>query len=202
MGAWAGSLCHPQCVPNPLRDMPPLSPPTEGAVAQAATRTPLTLHPPSPGSIPAPRGSPSGRSRTPPAPRWGRCPGESPLTSTAGPAARAVAAQGDTGRGQDLSPPPHPPALCPLVKAGEGRGGQKRLAQPPPLQSPWVPQPAAGRAGTGVPPPQGSPSPGPGVGELLPGRTQPCHPQDSVPLPAGKSRAHPKAVTARKILAG
>ncbi|XP_058711563.1 basic proline-rich protein-like [Poecile atricapillus] len=40
---------------------------------------------------------------------------------------------------------------------GEGRGGRKHLAQPPPLQPPRAPRPSAGRAGPGVPPPQGPP---------------------------------------------
>lgn len=74
-------------VSPPLCPQPPeghaTPPPTpDGAVAPVATRTPLTLHPQSPRSIPAPRGSPSGRSQPPlsrgvPAhlDRWLRCSG-------------------------------------------------------------------------------------------------------------------------------
>lgn len=49
----------------------------------------------------------------------------------------------------------------------------------------------AGNAAPGAPTPK-SPSPEPGVGDVPPGTTQPCHPQDSVPLPRSNPVLTPK----------
>lgn len=186
VGCWAWSLCHPKCPQPPIPG---------GAVALVATGTALTPPPPRP---PAPSQL-RGGSPNPQVPRWGRWPGVSPpLTSLAGSAARAVAAEGDGGRGQGLSSAPHPAALCPLVKAGEGRRRHERLARPPPPQSAWPRHPQgvlapghpAGSAARAVPSPR-SPAPGLGVGDVPPGTTQPWHPQDSVPA-RGVIPASPK----------
>lgn len=134
-----------------------------------ATRTPLPLHPQCPCSIPAPRGSPSGRSRAPMSRDGVAAPG-CPAHLAPGPAARAVPAEGDTGRGQGLSSAPHPPALCPLVKAGEGRGGTQppgtattfaNIPGPPPRGRACWPRGIQGGAQPGgAPTPNKSPPPG------------------------------------------
>lgn len=75
---------------------------------------------------------------------------------------------------------PHPAALCPLVKAGEGRWGHEHLAPPPPPQSPWHPHPRQDVLAPGIQ--RGmrpgvsprSPAPGLGGGDVPQAGT--CHP--------------------------
>lgn len=182
----------PMCPQPPEGHANPLPTP-DGAVALAATRTPPTLHPPSPCSIPASRGSPSGRSRTPPSRDGVAAPGSprSPrsLAPSLGLWLQRVTRAGDRACHR------HRTHLLFALSLKRGRDGgdkstwhSRHLCNHPgplsPRQAVLDPEYPAGNAARGAPTPR-SPTPGPGVGDVLPGRTQPCHPQDSVPLPAG-----------------